>query len=702
MSGVFNISAVKGELRVRPRNASEAKTLSPDYIIYFLKHQRRTCIPTLDYWQLHRIQQSEQTRIVTINSTRETAETKVISTLSGIIEKARKQKRRFPAKEDLIVALVYCDAFPTEMSLPLMHENFRRIRSSLQPVRELENIALEAMTKTGLPLNGDYIAVHLRLLDHCKSSLSECCCTTSGSSTKLDEGILDKLLASVTRNYGQKKIFIAAPPSFKDMVVKWNFTEKETLVTWYSDESPGSLSESMVQQIICKKASLFLYSVAQSTWSQSVVAWQENGISRHVHEATLLPDLQEMSQYIPPHAHLYRSKALSQSVLNANEQWLEHNLKPRVCDVKDTVFVMLRNDGFGASLHFILLAFGFAVKHNYTLVPLPVRADTTWIWSKHCSVGDDPQRSWGCLFQSVHNCTGFVWEDNKYSFDEFSSKVQVSWQKKNPCIAPLCFSFARASNNFDFKLHEVSFGIKNPAENSVIHRGHLLSKLLSPSEELRAALTDGRITKHAFIEGGSETVNITLTMSQFIDYISSLRKENSVLLGLHIRRGDACNDPRRIRKCFAVSDYISAILDMKMAYNITAIYLATDEASVVEELNKALAGTYIFTQQVRREMFYSGNHTTYNLENIPAKMGKLEPESSSAMTFSALFDWLALRESDAFIGTFTSDFGRIAFELISSRMNSVPPYVSLEETYCKPRKPRNGFQISGRVVYTCY
>ncbi len=698
LSDVFNLSTVTG-VNITSRNASASSPLSPFYILFFRKPGGPACIPSPIYWELHGIKPSKKTRTMIINSTRVTAESQVISTISEIIREARNNN-----EANQVVALVYCDAFPSEMSLPEMHKSFNRIRHTLQPVRTLEDLANEAMEDVGLPLNGDYIAIHLRLRDHCNTSLAECCCETSGSYTELNEHKLDELLASIIRSSGNKKVFIAAPPSFKKMEVNWTLTDEKALVTWYSSDSPGSLSESVVQQIICKRATSFFYSVEESTWSQSVAAWRKSDAGQNLLKALDVPDLQENDRFLPRELEARVQRAESDGI---QPHGALQFLSSSTCDVDQTVFVALRDDGFGASLHFVLLAAGFAAKYNFTLVPLPLHNNKPWSWSKHCSVDKDTggQHSWNCLFRALHICTTFSWNSTQYTFDEMSSKVQTSWQGDEPCVAPMCFTFPRASKFFDFNtsLYAVSFGIKVPSQQSVIHRGKLINMLLSPSSQTVDQLAVINVTRHAYRSHSSGLERANLSAAQFWNEVSLLHKENSLLLGLHVRRGDSCNDPRQIRRCFDVSDYVAAILDMKQAYNLSAIYLATDEAKFAEELSHTLAGTDIYTQNFDRQLYHSSNQSSYKDDNIPKKMQNIGPELTSYMTYGALFDWYALREADAFVGTFTSDFGRIGFELMSARTESVPPFVSLEGTYCKSRKPGPRKPVvANRIVNTCY
>ena len=47
-----------------------------------------------------------------------------------------------------------------------------------------------------------------------------------------------------------------------------------------------------------------------------------------------------------------------------------------------------------------------------------------------------------------------------------------------------------------------------------------------------------------------------------------------------------------------------------------------------------------------------------------------------------LLDLILMSECDAFVGKFTSNMDRIAFALMTSRINGMAPYVSLDSKWC--------------------
>lgn len=82
--------------------------------------------------------------------------------------------------------------------------------------------------------------------------------------------------------------------------------------------------------------------------------------------------------------------------------------------------------------------------------------------------------------------------------------------------------------------------------------------------------------------------------------------------------------------------------------------------------------------------------------NIPAKM-KGGSGDVKNIAIETVTDISALSAANMFVGTFTSDFGRLVFELVSARaLDHVPPHVSLAGTFCGGKE-----FISKRKVYCC-
>ena len=63
-------------------------------------------------------------------------------------------------------------------------------------------------------------------------------------------------------------------------------------------------------------------------------------------------------------------------------------------------------------------------------------------------------------------------------------------------------------------------------------------------------------------------------------------KTNEVLLGLHVRRGDSCNDPTaKHRQCLPLTFYFEKVLLLRKTYKYKkiVIYLSTDDPSTIKE-----------------------------------------------------------------------------------------------------------------------
>jgi len=206
------------------------------------------------------------------------------------------------------------------------------------------------------------------------------------------------------------------------------------------------------------------------------------------------------------------------------------------------------------------------------------------------------------------------------------------------------------------------------------------------------------------LQNNSQRQPMLTTIDHFTALSQNVSLNGSIVVALHIRRGDSCADPRRIRKCFDINDYETALIEMSQIYKIHSVFLSTDDSDVQQDVEFLGSKHHfeVFMQKRSVGQINFTNKSLYRTENIPAKMKRANATSVETMAYSSLFDPFALKECHAFVGTFTSDFGRIAFELMSARLGYVPPYYSLEETYCSPRHRDDRFRVSDRQVNMCH
>jgi len=678
-SDIWSLSNVS--VPFKPRNVTTAETLDLDYIIYPDKPgSGKVCEPSAGYWQMHKVRKTSATKLMRVTSARSNeTEFHVLQTM--------KEAATTSGKQLTTIALIYCDIFAVPFITENLRATFNALRAEIRPIEALEGIATDVMKMNSLPLDGNYIAIHLRLRDFCTTSFEECCCTTSGSRFELSSELLDQILQTTLAATGASKVFIAAPPSFLGMNVSFHHTSSSAIVTWYSESQPGSLEESIVQQLICSKANLFLYSVEKSTWSQSVIAWQQRGVSRHLSEATSKADLRLLKFYTP---QLKSGNLEPEPNMINTDQHASFRTSDSTCLMNETVFVMLREDGLGAALHFVLLAAGIANKLHYNLVALPIKAEKKWSWAKFCEDG-----TWDCTFKLLSDCRTFRTFEGSEPFEVVAKAVQGSWANGGRCIAPFCLSWDRRQHGFDLAPISPSFNISSPEELSSIHRGSILRHLLRANDRAMSVLRRKKLLSY---ERG---VKEELSLEEFEKYAMSLAQRGGMVVGMHIRRGDSCHDPRKIRQCFSTNQYIQATATLRKHYNISAILLITDDPTALVEVLKS--DLRVFTQNYNRTLLKVKDTSSYNSDNVPAKIRRISESDVADMLFSSIFDWFAFRKAHAFVGTFTSDFGRIAFELMSAELNAVPPYYSLEETFCKPIFAfANTPYISSRQVNTCF
>jgi hypothetical protein len=185
-------------------------------------------------------------------------------------------------------------------------------------------------------------------------------------------------------------------------------------------------------------------------------------------------------------------------------------------------------------------------------------------------------------------------------------------------------------------------------------------------------------------------------------------------IGIHIRRGDSCNDKEAFRVCFDDQHYVKAAQRLRSTYNLHCIYIATDDSSAPDAIRKAfeeeddkfvklnanLSSQELLTQfQWRRmKVFDQGNdRSAYDLcpKGICKGGQYLENErhlykghQGFRLGMEMLIDIEFLAACTAFVGAFSSNNFRLAVELHFARQGVHPPYISLDTSWCY-----NGFGV---------
>lgn len=707
-----------GDLLV-PRSTLPAK-LRPDVFLYgVMNAQGRTGTeprwPTSKYFEMHGIDyhpspDSNDTE-AQYARTREYAskiEINVESALKTIEEEVDKFRSRPESEhgQDYVVAMVYSSHLGNAKILPPdpLQKHYLGASKSLLPSPGLQKEAGIIRDKL-FPANAKFISMHLRLIDHCKTSIEECCCETSGDMNRITPLDIEVYAEAQMLKHGTRNLFISAPPSFQSMVTKWDWfsRNKETVKLWYSSEHPGSLKESMLQQIICSRAASFVLSVPSSTWSDSVKYWMDRGsdvtqLQAHAAlgdvskfsmgaitgESTGVNDADTRTNLIYAPAKMIKIDQRESEYAFDLKLRLEQLSYRTTCDRNTTLFAMLRNDGLGASFHFVHLGLGIALSHGIPLYTMNINPGGSWAWGSMCESND-----WSCMFQPTNACS-FSAEDIK--------EIQSQWTNaENPCPAPWCLSWSRHRNNFDMK-GPLSIGVPDKGFPSVLYRSILTDFLFRLSPSIQADV-DARPFRAIPSLTNPSDVARNVTLKELRTRLDVRKESDPPIIAMHIRQGDSCKDPRKIRKCFKLEDYMKGAIEMRRLYGSDTILAATDSEEIVANMSHYADWNWLI-QDISRTKYDVKDEQEYKSGgHIPAKMTRGH-EGSRDIPVESITDLSLLSLGSIFIGTFTSDFSRLAYELACARtvrmFQYMPPYVSLAGTYCAGDDP-----ITKRAVYSC-
>jgi len=158
------------------------------------------------------------------------------------------------------------------------------------------------------------------------------------------------------------------------------------------------------------------------------------------------------------------------------------------------------------------------------------------------------------------------------------------------------------------------------------------------------------------------------------------------VIGMQIRRGDKCVQSTW-SACEGLTQYMSKAEELRAAYGINTIYLATDAQSVIEQTKAYTNWTFIHLQQgvdvsVLMNVLYppSQGYIWDSVVEANAKGGKAYLNTLAAWVTQ--LDAILLSKCDAFIGQFSSNVFRAAYELNAGETNTAAPFYSLDAPWC--------------------
>jgi hypothetical protein len=165
------------------------------------------------------------------------------------------------------------------------------------------------------------------------------------------------------------------------------------------------------------------------------------------------------------------------------------------------------------------------------------------------------------------------------------------------------------------------------------------------------------------------------------------------VLGLHVRRGDACGDRG---ECRSLKDYIPTISDMINKYDYKTVFLATPDPYVIEEVQKYPNITFAFlpvtntTEMMKKEHYRKIDDAIY--------AGKVDAGNEFD---EAMISYYLLSEADGFVGGFSSNAARIAYSMMAAGPTGcIKPFDSFDLNWCAAFG-KGGGQVLRRGNQSC-
>ena len=147
------------------------------------------------------------------------------------------------------------------------------------------------------------------------------------------------------------------------------------------------------------------------------------------------------------------------------------------------------------------------------------------------------------------------------------------------------------------------------------------------------------------------------------------------VLGLHVRKGDACGDRG---ECRDLKDYMPTVNKMIQMYGYRTVFIATPDPSVLTKVKNFPNVSFKFLPTTNTTMLMKKLHYRKIDDAIAAGVVDAGEEFEEAMISAYL-----LSESDGFIGGFSSNAARMAYSMLASGSNGcIKPFDSFDLNWC--------------------
>lgn len=284
--------------------------------------------------------------------------------------------------------------------------------------------------------------------------------------------------------------------------------------------------------------------------------------------------------------------------------------------------------GFGVTLHLLTQALSAALRHNKTLV---VDGKFSYFRHRGCAGGGRERGAWSCMFQQLHaSCPRDILWASSAPHVTYTANYQLS----NDWHVPTRYNVKGGGGVFFFVSQLSAF-------------------VMSPNRQLMMLL---RRVKRA------------------IGFLHPI-------MAVHVRHGDSCpkwedsHSHLPGAKCEAFARYVEGMMEMHRLYGVTRTFVCTDDPSIIEELPQAVVHTGVPFEWVHLPFdraLFAASDWAVELKLLMATMDR------RLVAETTVLDILLMSEADYVIGTLSSHFGALAYELSVSSKGFHVPYISLD------------------------
>ena len=173
------------------------------------------------------------------------------------------------------------------------------------------------------------------------------------------------------------------------------------------------------------------------------------------------------------------------------------------------------------------------------------------------------------------------------------------------------------------------------------------------------------------------------------------------VIGLHVRRGDAClkRERKRMgRECHSLDEHLARVAQYAANHGVKTVYLATDDQQIIDEARRRADYRFLWMSNVER---LRKRPLRILDRTVALRVRENATRLSQQDAWRATIEVMLLAKCQVLVGQMSSTFFRTAISLRAAECDCAMPFVSLDAPFCFDYGVRSGMNWNTNTTFWC-